>query len=153
MPISDKTDLESTHPLVFLSSCHEFCPKIPYAPSNLDLDCLDLVGEFGFNQKKEGGEISKYHGHAELPGSETIIQQKTTPRAQEPTTVDPYATLSKFQLSTNCSLHTEVMTRKTPLSSNNHLTQNKMISKSEITSKKRKASLRKSKKIQLTGII
>ncbi|CAK9147787.1 unnamed protein product [Ilex paraguariensis] len=78
-------------------------------------DLEDLVGEFRFYQKKEGGEISKHHGHAELPGNETIIQQKTTPRAQEPTTVDPYATLGKFQLSTDCSLHTEVMTRKTPV--------------------------------------
>ncbi|KAI7984560.1 Transcriptional activator DEMETER [Camellia lanceoleosa] len=70
-------------------------------------------------RQKDVGDIRKIIGCVESSGSETIIWQKATPRAQE-ATVGQCASLSKCQVLPECNSQTEVNRAKGRLFSNNH---------------------------------
>ncbi|GMP88620.1 hypothetical protein CsSME_00040538 [Camellia sinensis var. sinensis] len=131
-------DANDTHAHVCSSSSQNPYSYIPLTPADLEADSLEILAKSTNTKTKDVGDIRKIIGCVESSGSETIVRQKATPRAQE-ATVDQCASLSKCQVLPECSSQTEVNRAKGRLSSKNHHGGSKIIPQTETPSKRKKS--------------
>ncbi|KAK9280199.1 hypothetical protein L1049_013886 [Liquidambar formosana] len=79
--------------------------NVPLAPSNLGVDCLEVSADLGNTQTENVGLTRKKLGLMEDSESEITFQQKML--TQEVTTADPYASLGRSHVPSECSSHTD----------------------------------------------